>query len=75
MLSRPHAATVVVRCTILGCECEQQVSARVYNAGQRGELIERPLPAQCSGCGHATTMHATARVDMHEAIERRTRPR
>ena len=75
MHSRPHAATVVVRCTIAGCECEQQVSGRVYKAGERGELIERPLPPQCAGCGHPTTMHATARVELHDVIERRTRPR
>ncbi|HUP49907.1 MAG TPA: hypothetical protein VNA04_14060 [Thermoanaerobaculia bacterium] len=74
MLSRPYEARINVRCTATGCACEQTVSGWIYQAGERGEIIERPLPKDCESCGHATVAHTTMRIEKGAPIDRRVRP-
>ena len=75
MSGRPYAATITVRCTVAGCECEHSEDVRLYETKDNGQLIERRADKQCHQCGHLTRGHDTVQVEKRQPVERRTAPR
>jgi hypothetical protein len=75
MVSRPYEATIKLRCTARGCNCEITSPARLYESAENSQMIERSFKPYCETCGHGAGRHATANVEKHKPIERRVRPR
>ena len=75
MSGQPYAATLTVRCTVAGCDCEHSEDVRLYETKENGQLIERQPDKQCRKCGHLSRGHDTVQIERGQPIERRTGPR
>jgi hypothetical protein len=75
MSGRPYSATITVRCTVAGCECEHSVPGLLYESKDKGQLIERSFQPECAHCGHLSRGHATVNIEKHGLVERRETPR
>ena len=75
MSGRPYAATIMVRCTVAGCECEHSEDVRLYETKDHGQLIERRIEKQCAQCGHLMRGHDTVQIEKGLPMERRQEPR